>query len=137
MSNRHDDDTGGRRFWPVACGVVNLQWLQENREQLFAEAVVRYQNGESWWDVPTGEHRRKIDDRRQEDPWTDAVIRHMEKRAPCSMGEILRDGVGKQTESQTSGDQRRCAAILKLHGYENFFDNSDGKRRKWRKRGTR
>ena len=133
----HNDDTGGRRFWPVACGVVDLQWLKENRDQLFAEAVVRYQNGESWWDVPTGEHRRKIDDRRQEDPWTDAVIRHMEKRAPCSMGEILRDGVGKQTESQTSGDQRRCAAILKLHGYENFFDNSDGKRRKWRKKGTR
>ena len=133
----HNDDTGGRRFWPVACGVVNLQWLQENREQLFAEAMVRHQNGESWWDVPTDEHRRKIDDRRQEDPWTDAVIRHMENRAPCSMGEILRDGVGKQTENHTTGDQQRCGKILRLHGYEKYYDNSDGKRRKWRKKGTR
>ena len=133
----HNDDTGGRRFWPVACGVVNLQWLQENREQLFAEAVVRYQNGESWWDVPTDEHRRKIDDRRQEDPWTDAVLTYMEDHAPCSMAAILQSGVGRQTESQTSGDQRRCASILKQYGYEKYYDNSDGKRRKWRKKGTR
>jgi len=130
----HNDDTGGRRFWPVACGVVDLQWLKENRDQLFAEAVVRYQNGESWWDVPADEHRQKIDARRQEDTWTGSVLTYMEDNAPCSMDAVLRSGVGKQTETQTSGDQRRCAAILKLHGYENFFDNSDGKRRKWRKR---
>ena len=130
----HNDDTGGRRFWPVACGVVDLQWLKENRDQLFAEAVVRYQKGESWWDVPADEHRQKIDARRQEDTWTGSVLTYMEDHAPCSMDAVLRSGVGKQTETQTSGDQRRCAAILKLHGYENFFDNSDGKRRKWRKR---
>jgi putative DNA primase/helicase len=121
----------------VACGVVDLQWLKENRDQLFAEAVVRYQKGESWWDVPADEHRQKIDARRQEDTWTGSVLTYMEDHAPCSMDAVLRSGVGKQTETQTSGDQRRCAAILKLHGYENFFDNSDGKRRKWRKKGTR
>jgi len=133
----HNDDTGGRRFWPVACGEVNLQWLQENRDQLFAEAVVRYQNGESWWDVPTDDHRQKIDARRQEDPWTSAVLTYMEDNAPCSMTDILRYGVEKPTETQTSGDQRRCGAILRQHCYENFFDNSDGKKRKWRKKVAR
>jgi len=67
-------------------------------------------------------------------PWTGSVLTYMEDHAPCSMDAVLRSGVGKQTETQTSGDQRRCAAILKLHGYENFFDSSDRKRRKWRKR---
>jgi hypothetical protein len=61
----------------------------------------------------------------------------MEDYAPCSMAAILQSVVGRQTESQTSGDQRRCGSILKQYGYEKDYDNSDGKRRKWRKRGTR
>lgn len=42
------DLTGGRRFWPVDVGRVNLQWIRENREQLFAEALARYRSGERW-----------------------------------------------------------------------------------------
>ena len=58
----------------------------------------------------------------------------MENHAPRSMNHILRYGVEKQTENLTSGDQRRCAAILRLHGYEKYFDYDDGKKRKWRKK---
>ena len=33
------DETGNRRWLPVACrGNLDIQWLEENREQLFAEA---------------------------------------------------------------------------------------------------
>lgn len=34
----HNDDTGGRRFWPVHVGQVDLTWLTLHRSQLFAEA---------------------------------------------------------------------------------------------------
>jgi len=36
------DGTGNRRWLPVACvGEVNIEWLKENREQLYAEAYYR------------------------------------------------------------------------------------------------
>lgn len=39
------DKTGNRRFWPVLCGPgqIDLAWVERWRDQLWAEAVVRYQ----------------------------------------------------------------------------------------------
>lgn len=38
-----NDSTGGRRFWPVKCTqAINITDLQENIDQLWAEAVVLY-----------------------------------------------------------------------------------------------
>mgnify|MGYP001604123668 FL=1 len=41
------DDTGNRRFWPVECSQINLQHAKECRDQLFAEAVIKYKEGET------------------------------------------------------------------------------------------
>jgi predicted P-loop ATPase len=44
------DDTGNRRFWPVPCGAsINLKLLEQERDQLWAEAVDLYNRGERWW----------------------------------------------------------------------------------------
>ena len=45
-----NDPTGNRRFWPVLCrGELDLNWLHENRSQLWAEAYERVRRGEQWW----------------------------------------------------------------------------------------
>lgn len=43
------DETGGRRFWPVKCGTIDLNQLRADREQLFAEAVEMFRRGEPWF----------------------------------------------------------------------------------------
>lgn len=47
------DPTGNRRYWPVRCGKkIDLDALEKDKEQLWAEAVYRYKQGEQIWLEP-------------------------------------------------------------------------------------
>lgn len=49
------DETGARRFWPAKIGKIDVEALQRDRDQLFAEAVERFNMGEHWWPDPAFE----------------------------------------------------------------------------------
>lgn len=40
------DETGNRRYWPVKVDAVDRKWLRKNRDQLWAEALHYYREGE-------------------------------------------------------------------------------------------
>jgi predicted P-loop ATPase len=53
------DPTGNRRFWPVrVTKQIDLAWLRANRDQLFAEALCRYEAGHRFH--PTLNEQRQL-----------------------------------------------------------------------------
>lgn len=71
------DPTGNRRFWPVYCTYVDLPWIEEWREQIFAQAVQEFQEGATWW--PTREQERELiapaqEQREISDPWVELIL---------------------------------------------------------------
>lgn len=71
------DWTGNTRFWPLPTGeVIDLDGLQSAREQLLAEAVVRYREGERTY--PTADEQQRLfkpeqDRRMMMHPWQDLI----------------------------------------------------------------
>jgi len=47
------DETGNRRFVPIAVEAIDVGWSEGEMEQVWAEAYSRYCTGEKWW--PTSE----------------------------------------------------------------------------------
>lgn len=44
------DPTGNRRFWPVSSRInIDLEWVRENRNSIWGDAVTSYKAGYKWW----------------------------------------------------------------------------------------
>lgn len=75
------DETGNRRYWAVDLdSVVNFKWLEENREQLFAESLYWLQNKTADVpQVPKEEAERIQESHLPDDSWTDLVVDEVRK----------------------------------------------------------
>lgn len=129
-TNRNDwnrDETGARRFWPVACSLVDLEWIQANRDQLFAEAVTLYRAGTPWWDIPTDLAKEEQDKRRAADAWDDPVSDYVEGRFWVTTGQVLEQALRVPVERQDLPLQRRVASILRAIGWEPKVRKANGR----------
>lgn len=83
------DKTGNRRFWPVPVNhVMNVGWIERNRDQLFAEALHLYRAGERHWPDEATEVRLFVP-MQQERMVVDAVEEELLRvltRAPVAAG---------------------------------------------------
>lgn len=71
------DRTGNRRFWPVKTGHIDLVGLERDRNQLWAEAVARYESRETWHVDSlelVAECRERQEEREQIDPWVQFAV---------------------------------------------------------------
>lgn len=128
------DATGGRRFWPVHVGKVDLAGLAAERDQLFAEAVAAYRAGESWWMEAAFEeaHARPMQDAaRVRDSWAEEVVAWLDKpvrgdqdfdelgqiRAEVTASEVMAEALSLTSGQQTMAVQKRVADVLKGLGW--------------------
>lgn len=69
------DETGNRRFWPVATGAIDLESIAAERDQLWAEASAREAKGEGitlsprLWPAAAVEQGKRV----AADPWQEAL----------------------------------------------------------------
>jgi putative DNA primase/helicase len=149
------DETGGRRFWPVRCGEIDVDALARNRDQLWAEAVTQYRGGEVWWlETPelNREAERQQSDRYEEDAWHSLIaawVDHPERRCDGTgnpvpgltsddqsvcIPDILNHCIGKRQDLWTQTDQTRVARCLRALKWERFQQRNDHGGREWRYR---
>jgi len=132
------DATGNRRFWPVRCQFVEIEWLQANREQLWAEAAFRESEGEAHW---IREHDSLIqaakaqEERQQEDVWDHNIQSYVAGKDEVKTSDILVDALHLDIPKQTRREQMRVASIMKRMKWENkLVRNGDNVQRVWKRK---
>ncbi|MGD0334052.1 MAG: virulence-associated E family protein [Xanthobacteraceae bacterium] len=135
------DETGGRRFWPVKAGSIDLASLSKNRDQLFGEAVAQYHEGAEWWPDKNFEQQYIMPQqaaRYEGDAWEETISKHLDDlgkaaaalgRVPrLTVGSVARDALHIETARIGTAEQRRIAAVLDQLGWKREPKDSKGNR---------
>jgi Virulence-associated protein E/Domain of unknown function (DUF3854) len=139
------DPTGGRRFWPIKCALLNTKALEDDRGQLWAEAVSEYLDGKPWWiedDATIAAAEEEQLDRYQGGVW-DAIIAEWlvnptqrmqsdrngystpiepftSKVGSVTSADILTHAIGKDVRNWKRDDEMNVAAALQTLGWERY-----------------
>lgn len=131
------DPTGGRRFLPVRTdGEVKLEAIQQQRDQIWAEAVSMFDAGEQWWQLPANAEDEQ-EARYIGDSWEGRIAKWLAMAAPgepdksypsrlryvgevdyTTTDELLEWAIGLDTGKHGRPEQMRAAAIMKRLGWE-------------------
>jgi len=133
-------DDENRRFWPVKCGKIDLPALERDRDQLWAEATLRFLRGEPWH-IDSAELaelcKTEQEERIQTDPWEEQVNLwlHHQTAKPCKAeirgskcpcvrckgvtpSQILTHCLGVELGKQTKSDEARVTSILRRANWQ-------------------
>ncbi|MEM7529642.1 MAG: virulence-associated E family protein [Pseudomonadota bacterium] len=112
------DPTGGRRFWPVRVGKIDVDSIARDRDQLWAEAVSLYRSGERWWleGEVAEQAQAEAAERRPDDPWRADIARAVQGRVEVTAKLVLGE-MGVQPSDMTPALSKRVAQELRALGW--------------------
>ena len=136
--------TGNRRFWPLAVGLIDIEKLKRDRLQLLGEAAKAESAGESvtlaealWPDAEKAQ-----EERRTKDPWEDLIaamghktwgtpiIHVVDNQERVASSDLLTEVLSIPNGQQHRGHAMRLANVMKRLGWERDGGNKvtiDGK----------
>ena len=126
-----NDSTGNRRFWPIRCDRIHIPALRQDRDQLIAEAVQCYRQGESLLlsNKAQDEAKKAQEDRYACDPWEGQVSDYVNLQKSVTMEEIMIHALKIEHHKEWNrGDTIRIGNIMKKLGWERRRPKIDGVR---------
>jgi len=130
------DASGDRRFWPVACGWIDLKKLKSDRDQIWAEAFHRYELGAKWW-LETEELQKLAEEAQSQrfemDPWAEKIKAYLGEKSVngFSTKDILEICLEFPTDRQNKGHSNRIGRAMKHLGYKPRQVGKGPDRGKW------
>ncbi len=128
------DETGGRRFWPVEVGAIDINALARDREQLFAEAVAMFHGGYHWWpdkDFEAEHIRPRQESRYDVDAWEELIAPYLSERRFVKITEVAVEALHLERARIGTSEQRRIASIMERLGWRRGARTA--KERRWEK----
>lgn len=114
------DDTGGTRFWPIETGTILHSKLEEDRDQLFAEAIYLFKNKENWHIMPTKITEEIQEEYRQKDEWEQVINEYVQSKRVqhITISDLARDCLHIGVDKLDKSVQMRLARNLKVIGWQ-------------------
>lgn len=125
------DETGGRRFWPIKAGTIDVSALVHDRDQLFAEAVRLFRDGHAWWPDKNFEREHIAPQqaaRFEADAWEESIRDYVGSATKVTIGQVAREALHIDTARVGTAEQRRIAACLEQLGWQRQPQDWQGKR---------
>jgi len=112
-----------RRFWPLSIvRKIDVDWITENRDQLWAEALHLYNMGTEWYLPPSDE--QTLEEMQQgyiiHDPWVAAALSVLKSDDPSRLAttDAIMDALEIPTHQRNTGYSRRISQICRDLGYK-------------------
>ena len=121
---------GGRRFWPVPVRHVKVNKILEEREQIFAEAMFLYNEGETNFlsDDMEAEMKKEQADRAPDDSWLEVIAEKMALSTDTCISEVL-EKIGERRGA--ANDQHAGRVLLKL-GWVSYRPTGTNRTRRYK-----
>jgi predicted P-loop ATPase len=116
------DETGNRRYWviPVIPKQIDVSWLIENRDSIWAGAVAAYEAGEQWYLTREEETLQHEENRnyQREHPWQAAIEFYVDSLNEITIGEIMFDALKLSLDKVGRSEQMQVSGIIKMMGFK-------------------
>lgn len=114
-----EDATGGRRFWPISIGEIDLNYIEAQRTNLFAEASYKFKRGDTWWEMP--ETAKDVQSsRNRHDAWEDLILEWLTGReGSVRISDVLIGALHFDVSKIETRGQNRVGKIMKQLGWTN------------------
>jgi putative DNA primase/helicase len=122
------DASGNRRYWPVRCIRSDLGDLAAMKDQLWAEAKARFEQGEKWW--VQADEKPMFDSEAEAryigDAWENMIRSWLEEKVPgspdgrrneCTMDQVLKLALKLDEGKWSRPEQTRVGQLMERIGW--------------------